>query len=136
MMPATDLSELLSVPMPESIPETWKAIYELVSLVPNGRVTTYGLIARYLKLSGGARTVGWALNMLNKHPHDLPAHRVVNRLGLLTGKNHFGSPDRMQLMLASDGVEVVDDAVVEFKTLLWDPELELKSHSTEPIHRS
>jgi methylated-DNA-protein-cysteine methyltransferase-like protein len=111
----------------ESIPQTWKAIFETVSLIPQGRVTTYGLIARYLKLSGGARTVGWALNHLNKNRHALPAHRVVNRLGCLTGYLHFESPSRMQELLESEGVVVQNMKVVRFSDLVWDPDTELRS---------
>lgn len=112
---------------PDSIPDSWKAIYETVSLIPQGRVTSYGLIARYLKLSGGARTVGWALNHLNKSEHSLPAHRVVNRLGCLTGYLHFGSSNRMQQLLEAEGIVVQDMKVVHFSDLVWDPEAELRS---------
>lgn len=99
-------------------------VYEVVKLVPRGRVTTYGAIARYLGRKGSARMVGWALIAAHPFP-DIPAHRVVNRTGLLTGKQHFGSPTAMQELLEADGVNVVDDQVQQFSTLLWLPEKEL-----------
>lgn len=110
------------------VPASWQAIYELVALIPRGRVTTYGLIAQYLKLPGGARSVGWALNHLNRTDHQLPAHRVVNRSGQLTGYRHFGSPDRMQSLLESEGIEVDRMQIVRFSELLWDPEAQLRNH--------
>ena len=101
----------------------FEEVYEVVRLVPKGRVTTYGAIARYLSLRAGARMVGWA--MVASHGHDVPAHRVVNRVGVLSGKHFFGRPTAMQEMLEAEGVRVADDRVVEFKTRLWDPAVEL-----------
>jgi methylated-DNA-protein-cysteine methyltransferase related protein len=102
----------------------FKEVYAVVRLVPPGRVTTYGHIARYLSLRAGARMVGWAMN--NSHTEaDVPAHRVVNRIGVLSGKHFFGSPTALQELLESEGITVNDDRVVDFKTLLWDPMLEL-----------
>ena len=99
-------------------------VYAVVKLIPAGRVSSYGAIARYLGRSGSARMVGWALNGATTMP-DVPAHRVVNREGRLTGKVHFASPTRMQELLEAEGLTVTDDQVVAFKEKLWDPELEL-----------
>ncbi|NID08844.1 MGMT family protein [Fibrivirga algicola] len=99
-------------------------VYAVVRQIPLGRVTTYGAIAQYLGLRAGARMVGWALNGCHNRP-DVPAQRVVNRLGVLSGKNFFGSPTRMQELLQAEGIQVVDDTVVDFNTRLWDPSLDL-----------
>ena len=96
----------------------------MVRLVPPGRVTTYGTIARYLSLRAGARMVGWAMNGCHNRP-DVPAHRVVNSVGVLTGKHFFGGPTIMQQLLEDEGVLVEDDRVVQFKTIFWDPAVEL-----------
>lgn len=98
-------------------------VYAVVRLVPAGRVTSYGAIAHYLGTRGSARMVGWAMN--RAHGTDVPAHRVVNRIGLLTGKHHFGAPDRMQQLLEEEGIRVKDDQVQDFKKLFWDPAVEL-----------
>lgn len=99
-------------------------VYEVVCLIPRGRVTSYGAIARYLGSKMSARMVGWAMNAAHTRP-EVPAHRVVNRNGLLTGKHHFGTPTAMQEALQAEGVQVVDDRVVNFKELFWDPQQEL-----------
>lgn len=99
-------------------------VYDVVRLVPHGRVTTYGAIAAYLGSKGSARMVGWAMN----HAHavgNVPAHRVVNRIGVLTGKHHFGNPDAMAQALLGEGVHVENDTVVDFQKLFWDPVKEL-----------
>ena len=101
----------------------FEEVYEVVRQVPPGRVTTYGAIARYLSLRAGARMVGWAMN--SSHGHNVPAHRVVNSAGVLSGKHFFGVHTIMEQLLADEGVRVVDDRVVDFKTLLWDPSVEL-----------
>ena len=98
-------------------------VYEVTKLIPYGRVTSYGAIGKYLGASGSARMVGWALNGSNKA--DVPAHRVVNRKGLLTGKHHFQGTNLMQQLLESEGVEVVENQVQEFEKLFWDPMNEL-----------
>ncbi len=100
-------------------------VYDVVRLVPKGRVTTYGAIAHYLGSKGSARMVGWAMNA-SHGMNDVPAHRVVNRIGLLTGKNHFSSPDIMQQLLESEGIEIADDQVVDFQKHFWDPGIELE----------
>lgn len=102
----------------------FKEVYEVVKLIPKGRVTSYGAIAAYLGSKGSARMVGWAL--IAAHPiTDVPAYRVVNRNGLLTGKQHFGAPDAMQQYLEAEGLEVVNDQIVNFEKHFWDPAKEL-----------
>ena len=101
----------------------FEEVYRVVREVPVGRVTTYGAVARYLSLRAGARMVGWA--MVASHGRDVPAHRVVNRIGVLSGKHFFGGPTAMQDLLEAEGVRVDDDRVVDFQTLLWDPMVEL-----------
>ncbi|MEI6174684.1 MAG: MGMT family protein [Bacteroidota bacterium] len=100
-------------------------VYEVVRLIPHGRVTSYGSVAEYLGSRGSARMVGWAMNASHTEVTDVPAHRVVNRNGLLTGKYHFGSPNIMQQLLESEGIEVVNDKIVRFNELFWDPMKEL-----------
>ncbi|RIV18105.1 MGMT family protein [Fibrisoma montanum] len=102
----------------------FEEVYRVVREIPPGRVTTYGAIARYLSLRAGARMVGWAMNGVHNRP-DVPAHRVVNRIGVLSGKHHFGPPTAMQELLEAEGVRVENDQVVEFQQLLWDPSVEL-----------
>jgi methylated-DNA-protein-cysteine methyltransferase related protein len=103
----------------------FERVFEVVRKVPYGRVTSYGLIAGYLGSKGSARMVGWAMNSSHTSDDYVPAHRVLNRNGLLTGKHHFGSPTMMQELLENEGVQVYNDQVVDFKNLVWDPALEL-----------
>jgi len=103
----------------------FEKVYEVARLVPYGRVTSYGAIAAYLGSRMSARMVGWAMNKCHVNPFPVPAHRVVNRQGMLTGKHHFGGHDIMQQLLAGEGIEVVNDRIVNFKELFWDPEKEL-----------
>jgi methylated-DNA-protein-cysteine methyltransferase-like protein len=105
-------------------PNAFDDIYALVKLIPYGRVSSYGAIAAYLGMKGGARMVGWAMNASHTDP-EIPAHRVVNRNGLLTGKMHFVTPTRMQELLESEGVQVEKDTIVGFHDLFWDPSVEL-----------
>lgn len=100
-------------------------VYQVTRLIPYGRVTNYGAIAKYLGAARSSRMVGWALNGCHTHEEFIPAHRVVNRNGLLTGKVHFGSANAMQQFLESEGIEVENDKVVKFKELFWDPSTEL-----------
>jgi methylated-DNA-protein-cysteine methyltransferase-like protein len=100
-------------------------VYWVVRQVPAGRVTTYGAIAEFLGTKGSSRMVGYAMGNSVKIFPPVPAHRVVNRIGLLTGKQRFVSPDLMQQMLESEGVLVEEDQVKNFKTLFWDPAAEL-----------
>lgn len=99
-------------------------VFEVVKLVPKGRVTTYGAIGEYLGLKSSARMVGWALNAAHTEK-DVPAHRVVNAQGLLTGKHHFKPPSKMQKLLEKEGVKVKNDQVVDFAKKLWKPREEL-----------
>jgi methylated-DNA-protein-cysteine methyltransferase related protein len=95
-------------------------IYQIVHQIPEGRVTTYGAIANCLGIKSGARMVGYAMN--SSHTIEgLPAHRVVNRNGVLTGKHHFQNPDEMQNLLEIEGIEVLNDQIVDFKKRYWDP---------------
>lgn len=103
----------------------FERVYEVCRYIPEGRVTSYGAIARYLGAAKSARMVGWAMNAA-KDREDVPAHRVVNRLGLLTGKSHFGSSNAMQSLLEAEGVEVKDLKVQNFKKFFWDPVKELE----------
>lgn len=103
----------------------FNVVYEVTKLIPSGRVTSYGAIARYLGTGQSARMVGWALNCCHSEKEFIPAHRVVNRNGLLTGKFHFGTPDAMQQLLENEGIKVEDDQVIEFKKLFWDPNKEI-----------
>ena len=99
-------------------------VYEVVKLIPSGRVTSYGAIAAYLGTKGSARMVGWAMNA--SHTLDnVPAHRVVNRSGLLTGRHHFQTPTIMQERLEAEGVVIEDDAVQNFEQVYWEPIKEL-----------
>jgi len=100
-------------------------VYETTRLIPIGRVTSYGAIARYLGTGLSARVVGWALNNSHDQQPFVPAHRVVNRNGLLTGKVHFHPPSAMQELLENEGVMVEEDAVVDFAAHFWDPGKEL-----------
>lgn len=99
-------------------------IYQVVKLIPAGRVTTYGAIASYLGLKSGARLVGYAMNSAHHIP-DLPAHRVVNRIGMLTGKHHFGFPDKMQSLLEAEGLVIKEDKILNFEIYFWNPYIEL-----------
>ena len=101
-------------------------VYEVVRQIPAGRITSYGAIAEYLGIRGSARMVGWAMNASHTDLGGVPAHRVVNRLGLLTGKHHFHGPKVMQQLLESEGVKIIDDKVVNFDKHFWNPGKELK----------
>ena len=103
----------------------FESVYEVVQLIPFGRVTSYGSIAKYLGSAKSSRMVGWAMNAAHDKP-DVPAHRVVNRNGLLTGKNHFASPTQMQELLEAEGVKVINDQIQHFETVFWDVEEALR----------
>ncbi|MEZ4874312.1 MAG: MGMT family protein [Flavobacteriaceae bacterium] len=102
----------------------FEKVYEVAKCIPFGRVTSYGAIARYLGAAGSARMVGWAMNGSGKDPN-VPAHRVVNRKGLLTGKHHFEGTNLMQQLLESEGIVVVDYQIQDFEKHFWDPMKEL-----------
>ena len=99
-------------------------VYEVTKLVPFGRVTSYGAIARYLGASRSARMVGWALNASHLD-ESVPAHRVVNRNGILTGKHHFKGTNLMQQLLENENILVHENVIIDFKTKFWDPNTEL-----------
>jgi len=100
-------------------------VFELTLLIPYGRITSYGAIARYLGSGRSARMVGWALNVSHTRPEFIPAHRVVNRNGMLTGKHHFGNSSTMQQLLENEGMIVEDDRVINFREKFWDPSKDL-----------
>jgi methylated-DNA-protein-cysteine methyltransferase-like protein len=100
-------------------------VMDVVRQVPKGRVTSYGAIAKYLGASRSARTVGYCMNNAHGLRPTVPAHRVVNRNGILTGKHHFVTEDRMEELLRKEGVKVKDDVVLRFTELFWDPMVEL-----------
>ena len=104
-------------------PETlnfFERVYQVVMLVPYGRVTTYGAIAKCLGAARSSRMVGWAMNAAHNRM-EVPAHRVVNRVGMLTGKHHFQGTNLMQQLLESEGVAVKENQVQDFKSKFWDP---------------
>ena len=100
-------------------------VFDVVRLIPKGRVTSYGAIAAYLGTKLSARMVGWAMNASHNAKPKLPAQRLVNRNGMLTGKHHFETPTKMEELLKKDGVAVKNDKVVDFKNIFWDPAIEL-----------
>ena len=100
-------------------------VYGVVRKIPYGRVTTYGSIANFLGTKNSARVVGWAMNA-SHYKENIPAHRVVNRIGLLSGKNHFFGINLMEQLLKSEGIDVKNNQVVNFKIIFWDPSIELQ----------
>jgi methylated-DNA-protein-cysteine methyltransferase-like protein len=108
-------------------PDFFELVYAIVREIPHGRVTSYGAIAKALGTPKSSRMVGYAMNAAHVHP-DIPAHRVVNRIGLLTGRHHFGSPDRMEQLLQAEEIEVNDNQIVHFEAHFWDPLTELSPH--------
>lgn len=101
-------------------------VYQVVRLIPRGRVTSYGAVAKYLGAARSARMVGWAMNASHNQTPEVPAHRVVNRNGMLSGKAHFNPPERMVDLLLQEGVQIKNDQVVGFPEKFWDPEVELR----------
>jgi methylated-DNA-protein-cysteine methyltransferase-like protein len=99
----------------------FEQVYAVARLIPRGRVTSYGAIARYLGTTRSSRMVGWAMNGAHSVKPKVPAHRVVNRAGLLTGKHHFATPTEMKRLLEKEGVKVKQDQVVNFREKFWDP---------------
>lgn len=110
----------------ESTLNFYDSVYKITRLIPRGRVCSYGAIARYLSIGSASRMVGYALTCSHNALPFVPAHRVVNRSGLLTGKIHFGTPTLMQQLLENEGVIIVNDQVKNFSILHWDPSLELQ----------
>ena len=101
----------------------FEKVYEVAKQIPYGKVTSYGAIAKYLGAARSARMVGYAMN--GSHGKDIPAHRVVNRKGLLTGKHHFDGTNLMQQLLENEGVKIVDNQIQNFNTVFWDPSKDL-----------
>lgn len=99
----------------------FERVYQVVRLIPIGRVTSYGAIGKYLGSARSARMVGWAMNGCIKTDSSIPAHRVVNRKGVLTGKNHFPAPHFMQKQLELEGHQIKEDTVQDFENVFWDP---------------
>lgn len=106
----------------------YEKVYEVARLIPPGRVTSYGAIAAFLGSTQSSRMVGWAMNNAHFQDKFVPAHRVVNRNGLLTGKHHFGSSTAMQEFLEAEGISVIDDQIVDFEKHFWNPATELDMH--------
>jgi methylated-DNA-protein-cysteine methyltransferase related protein len=103
----------------------FELVYQVVRLIPKGRVTSYGAVAQCLGTKLSARMVGWAMNGAHRVKPKVPAHRVVNRNGMLSGKHHFATPMLMEELLKKEGVKVVNDTIVDFKKHFWDPAEEL-----------
>lgn len=103
----------------------FERVYKLVRQIPEGRVTSYGAIALYLGTARSARMVGWAMNNCHTQKEYVPAHRVVNRIGLLTGKMHFGNSTTMKQLLENEGAQIDNDRIINFKEMFWDPVVEL-----------
>ena len=114
-----------SIKISEKNKDYFDAVFQVVRLIPKGRATSYGAISNYLGTKSGARMVGWAMNTSHNQKEPVPAHRVVNRNGMLTGKHHFSPPEAMQETLEAEGVEVVNDKIKNFKAVYWDPSEEL-----------
>ncbi len=111
-----------ATPNKESI---YDIIYQVVRMVPKGRITTYGAVATAIGVKSGARMVGYAMNACQGMKPKVPAHRVVNRIGMLSGKHHFATPTTMEELLKKEGVKVKNDQVVNFDELFWDPSEQL-----------
>ena len=107
-------------------------VFDVARLIPVGRVTSYGAIGQYLGLKSSARMVGWAMHGC---PKDVPAHRVVNSKGLLTGKHHFNPPEKMERLLKKEGVKVVNDKIVAFNEVFWNPSTDLELNEAKPRKR-
>src|SRR5687768_17036156 len=114
--------EMARIKKKQSADNFFRDVHEVAKLIPKGRVTSYGAIAQYLGVRSSARMVGWAMHSC---PKGVPAHRVVNSSGLLTGKHHFSPPSAMQKSLEKEGVKVKGDRVQRFQEIFWDPSKEL-----------
>ena len=116
-------SQKLKVVKPSGTQDSsfFESVFELVRQIPKGRVTSYGAIAAALGTKGSARMVGWAMNQSHFITPKVPAHRVVNREGRLSGKMHFHPPESMQQKLEAEGIKVIDDQIIDFKKHFWDP---------------
>ncbi len=107
-------------------PDFFEMVYQVVRLIPKGRVTSYGAIAKYLGSAGSSRLVGYAMNGSHKQKPKVPAHRVVNRNGMLTGKLQFDTPYQMQELLEKEKIKIKNDKIIDFKKYYWDPYVELE----------
>jgi methylated-DNA-protein-cysteine methyltransferase-like protein len=114
----------MQIKLSEQNKDFFQRVYEVVRLIPEGKVTNYGSIAKVLGSGKSSRMVGWAMNAAHTLS-DVPAHRVVNRVGLLTGAAHFSTPTKMQELLEKEGVEIKNNQIVNFKSHYWDPNKEL-----------
>jgi methylated-DNA-protein-cysteine methyltransferase related protein len=112
--------------MSEKKDSFFQDVWDVVKLIPKGRVTSYGAIAKYLGSPGAARMVGWAMNACHASNEPVPAQRVVNRIGMLSGKVHFDGPNLMQELLENEGVQIENNQVVNFEKLFWDPMTEIR----------
>ena len=110
---------------PNKHADFFDSVFQVARLVPEGRATSYGAIAKYLGAVRGARMVGWAMNGAHSIP-DVPTHRVVNRNGDLSGRMHFATPTEMEELLAEEGITVKENSIVDFKNIFWDPMIELE----------
>lgn len=111
--------------MMEETENFFERVYHVARLIPFGRVTSYGSIAKYLGASRSARMVGWAMNHSHSQTKEVPAHRVVNKMGLLTGKHHFKGTYLMQQLLENEGIVVIENKIQDFEKVFWDPQKEL-----------
>lgn len=110
----------MEVSIPNKHKDFFQNVFDVVRLIPKGRVTSYGAIAKYLGSPKSSRMVGWAMNAAHNY-NDIPAHRVINRNGLLTGKMHFSTPNKMEELLDSEGIIVKNDKVQNLTSVYWDP---------------
>jgi methylated-DNA-protein-cysteine methyltransferase related protein len=110
---------------PKSDNDFFSKVFEVTKCIPYGRITSYGAVARYLGSGRSARMVGWALNTSHTNREFIPAHRVVNRKGLLTGKHHFGNSTTMAQLLENEGIIIENDRIINFEEKFWDPGKEL-----------
>ena len=110
--------------LPKKNKDFFESVFAVVRLIPTGRVTSYGAIAKYLGTARSSRMVGWAMNASHKQKRAIPAHRVVNQQGLLTGKMHFETPTAMQERLQAEGVVVINDQIQNFENVFWQPKIE------------
>jgi len=115
----------MEIKLSEQNKDFFQRVYEVVRLIPEGRATNYGSIAKYLGSAKSSRMVGWAMNAAHSLP-DVPAHRVVNRIGLLSGAAHFSTPTQMQEMLEKEGMTIENNQIQNFKEYFWDPIIELR----------
>jgi methylated-DNA-protein-cysteine methyltransferase-like protein len=116
---------LSTVPIPKQNTDFFDRVYQVVMLIPVGRATSYGAIANYLGAKRSSRMVGWAMNAAHSNPL-IPAHRVVNRNGMLTGKAYFSPPEKMQQLLELEGIAIENDTILDWKAVFWDPNEALK----------